>query len=155
MSGKGKTDSVENLLNSIERTFGIPKKTFQKFLIYERKKGEFWITTPQAYEFEFPVPTRYGFKFAQTYRDKFRLSTAAIQTFGHLATSNFVELEKREMEKFIRGENLHNRWDNIKGQVIVRYRGFPLGSAVLTQNTLKNQIPRARKIKTPLKEIES
>lgn len=150
MSGKRKTDSVEKLLALIEKTFGIPRKSFQNFLIYERRKGEFWITTHEAHQFEFPASARYGFKFAQTYRDRFRLSTAAVQTFGHLATTNFVELEREEMEKFIRGENLPNRWNGIKGQVIVKYRGIPLGSAVVTEGILKNQIPRARKIKAPL-----
>ena len=150
MQGKRQTNSVEQLLQAIEARFGIKRDIFKDFFIYERKKGEFWITTREAFEFKFNSPVRYGFKFAQIFDKGFRLSTAAIQTFGHSATINVVELEKEEMEDFIRGKDLKNRWNIHKGQVIVKYKGFPLGSAVANKETLKNQVPVARRIKARL-----
>ena len=147
MQSKRQTNSVEQLLQAIETRFGIKRDNFKDFLIYERKKGEFWITTREAIEFEFNAPVRYGFKFAQTFGKGFRLSTAAIQTFGHLATSNTVEVNKDEMEEFIRGKDLKNRWGIYEGQVIVKYGRFPLGSAIASKEKLKNQVPVARRIK--------
>ncbi len=149
MQGKGEEGAVQELLRKIEERFGIRIDT-EAYHIFPKRKGEFWITSREVAEEELPFPHRAGFKFAQVFsRGGFRLSTHAIQLFGRRATRNVVEVNERERELFIRGEDLPNRWEVKGGQVIVRYRGFPLGSAVASEDRLKNQVPTARRIKAP------
>ncbi len=148
MPRKEKDAAFEQLLRKIKEHFGIPEEAFCDFELYERKKGEFWMTSKDALFFELPLQSRCGFKFAQLFsRGGFRLSSHAVQLLGALATRNVVELTRSEMEAFIRGEDLENRWEGLRGQVIVRYRGVPLGCAVVVESRLKNQVPSSKRIK--------
>ena len=148
MSHKAKDAAVQELLRKIEERFGIVPSVFEGYTIYERRKGEFWMASPEALDVDLPFASRAGFRFAQLFsKGGFRLSTCAIQLFGRYATRNVVELTEDEREEFIRGRDLANRWEVEKGQVIVRYKGIPLGSAVFTEGRLKNQVPTARRVK--------
>lgn len=148
MSGRGDSAAVQELLKRIKDRFGISSEIFEKFAIYERKKGEFWITSQEAYGFETAFSCRKGIKFAQVFsRGGFRLSSHAIQLFGFHARKNVVEVNEAEREDFIRGKDLKNRWSVDRGQVIVRYKGIPLGPAVVVEDMLKNQVPTARRVR--------
>jgi len=138
------------LIREIEDVFGIPRCILEEFVIFEKRKGEFWITSADAHGTELLGLVRKGFRFASLHSKGFRLSFFAILLFGRYATRNFVELNEDERERFIRGEDLPNRWCNLKGQVIVRYRGIPLGGATVTGDTLKNQVPRAARVRASL-----
>ena len=152
MQGKKEEAVVQELLRFIEDRFGIPSDVFDGYVIFQRKKGEFWITSEECFDFDdASMCSRRGFRFAQSLtKGGFRLSTHAIQLFGRHAVKNVVEVNEEEREAFIRGMDLKNRWGSLKGQVIVRYRGIPLGSAVVVGDVLKNQVPAARRIKASL-----
>ncbi len=152
MQGKKEKAVVQELLRFIEDRFGISSEIFERYVVFQRRKGEFWITSKGCFGFDdASMCSRRGFRFAQSLtKGGFRLSTHAIQLFGKHAVRNVVEVNEEEREAFIRGMDLKNRWGNLKGQVIVRYRSIPLGSAVVVGDVLKNQVPAARRVKTSL-----
>ncbi|BAT71511.1 16S rRNA (cytosine1407-C5)-methyltransferase [Thermosulfidibacter takaii ABI70S6] len=148
MPGRREKTVIQELLNRIIDKFGFPADLFKSFVVFERKKDEFWVASRDCVDFDIPVTVRKGMKFAQVFsKGGFRISSQAAQLFGKFATKNVVEVDERERERFIRGENLENRWGIEKGQVIVRYKGISLGVAVVAEGMLKNQVPTARRIR--------
>ncbi len=148
MPGSKEKTLIHELLRKIEERFGIPRDLFEGYCIYERRKGEFWISSRFGCGLDDSFVARRGLKFAQVFsKGGFRLSTSAIQLFGGYATRCVVELEEDEREAYIRGQDLPDRWGAPPGQIIVRYRGIPLGSAVVVEGRLKNQVPTARRVR--------
>jgi len=75
------------------------------------------------------------------------LTTAGIQLFGRFATRNVVDLNAEEAMAYAEGKDLRGEFSDLEpGQVIVRYRGHPLGSALYQPGRLKNQLPKGRRL---------
>ncbi len=141
----------EEILREIERRFGIPPQAFEDKLLVIRGKKEVWVASEQCVEVELDQFLRTGIPLLRWTKQGFRLTSSAVRAFGHLATKGVVEisLEDRELaERFSRGEDIPLRLlrfhkENLpqKGQVIVRWRGHPLGSGLLQEDRVKNQVP--------------
>lgn len=85
-----------------------------------------------------------GLELGKLIRNELILSHAAAIALGHLAQANFLELtDPVELTKFLKGQDLQNPLDKeTRGQIIMRYLGFPLGLAKVVGDKLKNQLPR-------------
>lgn len=142
---KGKERRI--MLNELKQRFGFDKELFKKFKFIQYKDRVDVITSdfiPEMFV-SFKVETA-GMSFARISRDV-KPTTNMIQTFGRHATKNVLSLDKEEMEKFVRGLDLFNVDGNCaNGYVIVKYKGHCLGCGLLNEGSLKNQVPKQRRI---------
>jgi len=137
-------------LQYLEDRFGLPAELWEG-VTFHRVGDDIWLTTPEALEIALPKIRRRGLRFLRTYRGpRFKWTTTAMMLFGARATRNAVELTADEAERFVRGEDLKR--DPLPphctpGQVILRFRGQPLGSGLLHRDgRIKNQLPAGRRL---------
>ncbi len=149
MKVKG-SQKIEEVLRFIESRFGIKREQLQPFELVEFK--DIWIASRDAARFKTKVIRRRGLRFARVHKKGFKLTTAAMQVFGKHATKNVVILtNKDDVIRYVKGENLSIDRDGQKypledGQVIVKFYDDIIGSGLLKGNTLKNQIPKGRRL---------
>jgi 16S rRNA (cytosine1407-C5)-methyltransferase len=153
----------QSILKEIERCFGIPPEAFEDRILVVRGKKEVWVASKQALEVELVSWVRTGIPLLRWTKEGFRLTSSAVRAFGDLATRGVVEIppERNDLaQAFARGEDLplnpeiresggsvvsHQRTvteqDTLTGQVIVRWRGHTLGSGLVQESRVKNQVP--------------
>jgi NOL1/NOP2/fmu family ribosome biogenesis protein len=75
-------------------------------------------------------------------RGYIQLHTLAAQIFGEAITKNVIELtEKKEIETYLSGGTVKRDF-GVAGQMIVKYNGDVIGTAVASKDGLKSQFPR-------------
>ncbi len=135
----------EEILREIERRFGISPQAFQGRILVIRGKKEVWVASDKSAEIGLEGCLRTGIPLLRWTKRGFRLTSAAVRAFGSLATKGVVEIpqeEREEAERFSRGEDIHlGRGEGLFGQVIVRWRGLPLGPGLVQGDRIKNQVP--------------
>jgi len=97
--------------------------------------------------------SRTGIYFA-TYEEKFknnkiRLSIEGAQMVGALAKKNILEIDDLQLKKWFFGEDLvvKNAFNLSDGFVILKYKNDFIGCGLLKQNTVKNYVPKERRVK--------
>lgn len=86
-----------------------------------------------------------GLYIGEFIHGEFRLSIEGSQLFGSRAKRNIVELNKEEMEEWMKGESIPTKEIN-NGYVIVRYNQDYLGSGRIKNGVLLNFIPKVRRV---------
>ncbi len=138
----------EDILRLIYEEFGIPYKAFENYE-FEINKDAIWILSEDLKDKEIPWLQRKGFRFGNILKGgRVRISFFAAQLFGRYATKRIVELKDDEVELYIRGLDIENRWEVDRGQVLVSYQGFVIGVGVITENKLKPQVPLAKRVRS-------
>ncbi len=150
-------EKVRFVLRYLERRFGIPPETFEGYEFFDA--GDLWILTPEAAALPIRTFKRKGLRFARYFdRDRtVKLTTAAIQLFGHRARKNVVRLNREQMLAYVEGRDLDlgPQPDVEDGQVIVMYGPDALGSGLYRAGRLKNQLPKGRRIELRIPQEES
>jgi NOL1/NOP2/fmu family ribosome biogenesis protein len=143
------------LLKWMEERFGIPSSLFEDKALFIRGR-DIWMTTHEAAETPLIQITRKGMRLARKDRYDYRLITPAIQYLGSLATRRIIDISPQEAERYIRGEDLSlpHLPPLPRGQVILRTHGRSLGSGLLTEKGVKNQIPVAHRVRKALEVSE-
>ncbi len=143
------------LLKWVEERFGIPAFFFEDKILFARGR-DIWMTTQEATEMPLVQVTRKGMRLARRDRNDYRLATPAIQYLGSFATRRVLDISPKEAERYIRGEDLllPHLPPLPRGQVILRTQGRPLGSGLLREKGIKNQIPVAHRVRKALEVDE-
>ena len=139
-----KESERREILKEIERRFGIPPETFKEKVLVVRGKKEVWVASLAALDVGLEGCVRTGIPLLRWTAKGFRLTSAAVRAFGALATRGVVDIphhEKELAERFSRGEDIPFPGGDLFGQVIVRWRGHPLGSGLVQGDRVKNQVP--------------
>jgi NOL1/NOP2/fmu family ribosome biogenesis protein len=78
-----------------------------------------------------------------------RLNFDVISLLRDKITKNIIEIDKKQLEKWIRGHDLDI--PNIpRGQVILKFDGELIGVGKSNEEKIFNYVPKERKLKTPL-----
>ena len=130
----------------VEERFGIPREAFKDFSFVASR--DVWIASREAARCDPPALRRKGIRFARIFDRAVKLTTAAIQMFGHLATRNVIVLEPSQVPSYLSGQDIAiGQIEGIEpGQVIVRTSGDVLGSGLYAKGKLKNQLPKGRRV---------
>lgn len=141
------------LLKWMEECFGIPSSLFEDKALFIRGR-DIWMTTQEAAETTLTQIIRKGMRLARKDRHGYRLITPAIQYLGSFATRRVIDISPEEAERYIRGENLllPHLPTLPRGQVIIRTHGRPLGSGLLAEKGVKNQISTAHRVRKALED---
>ncbi len=136
---------IEAVLRYAEERFGISREVFRGYRFFVRGR-DVWIVSEDVPEMRYV--NRVGLRFARGGMEKPKLTTAVLQIFGKWATKNVVRIGERELEAYLRGQDLEvGEIEGVeRGQVIVVYGEDVVGSGLYDGRRIKNQIPKARRI---------
>jgi len=132
----------EEIADILERQFGISRDEFLSLNLEFEKRGK-----GRIYAFKpcnLKVPTHHeGIYFGTLERDGLRLSIEGCFLVGRFAKRNVLEVEDDEARLWMCGRDLEC---NLKGYVIVKWRGFFLGCGKGNGKILRNFVPKNRRI---------
>ncbi|MEO0140278.1 MAG: hypothetical protein ABIM88_01855, partial [candidate division WOR-3 bacterium] len=116
---------MKEITRPLSERFGIPGGFWEGLAIRVQGK-EAWISTPEAHEIKGPI-LRTGIKLAQRTSDGWKLTAEGAMAIGKSATLRALDLEENEAKGFLYGQNIEGDFPWPDGQVIIRWRGFPVG----------------------------
>jgi len=137
-------DERHSLFLYLEDRFGIPERLFDDYLLFTRKKSWSIIKkSPQVIPAAQLKVSKVGLKAFQKVGAFVKPTTRMIQTFGHAATRARLEIDQRQLERFLGGEDLPMALDLEKGYVILSLgEDMILGAGFYGDGKIRSQIPR-------------
>ena len=136
---------IKKYLKEISEYFGIDLKVFNNYK-YIIKGNDINFTNANSLDYEPGYFLRVGTKFGLIDKnDKLKLNSHAAQILGKFAAKNVIILENEEELKSYFSGGIIYRLDLGKGQKIVKYNEYFLGTGVSIENQLKSQFPRSKR----------
>lgn len=133
---------IKKQLEVLSEYFGINWNTLESYNYLLRSK-DIYFADASWHSHNLDSFVRIGSKLGSIEkRGYIQLHTLAAQIFGKKITKNIIELnEKKEIEIYLSGGTIKRDF-GITGQMIVKYRGDVIGTAVASKDGLKSQFPR-------------
>jgi NOL1/NOP2/fmu family ribosome biogenesis protein len=127
----------------LENRFGIPKKLFDGYLLFERKKS-WWLLkdsplTMLAAQLKVSMA---GLRVFHRIGEFVKPTTRFIQLFGHWATRAKLDINERQLISLSEGERLPVDLKIENGYVILSLKEQPLGLGLYIDGMVRSQIPR-------------
>ena len=90
-----------------------------------------------------------GLYFIKEQGTDLRISLDACHIFSNVLKHNILELDEKQAEDYLRGKEIMlGKQENLKpGFYILKYKEDILGMAKVTQDQIKNYLPKERRIK--------
>ncbi len=140
-----KQKEITKPLELLGKEFDIPLEIFSgyKFL---KKKNDVYFINKDWDEDNLNIFERIGTKFGVIDRSGgITLNTQAAQVLGKYFSKKIYLIEDSdELKKYLEGGTI-KRKPEFNGQCVVKYRGFILGTAVVTSEGIKSRFPRAKR----------
>lgn len=136
---------IKKYLKEIAEYFGIDSEIFENYK-YIINGNDINFTNADSLDYDPNYFLRVGTKFGLIDKnDTLKLNSHAAQILGKFATKNIVEIETEdELKSYFSGGIIY-RPDLGKGQKIVKYNNYFLGTGVAIENQLKSQFPRSKR----------
>jgi 16S rRNA (cytosine1407-C5)-methyltransferase len=136
---------IRNLLMNIQNEFGIKDQTLDLYKYIIKNHDIYFVdknwTDPNPGLFE-----RIGTRFGTINKDnKIILNTQAAQALSNHISQKIYELSNVVELKIYLDGGIVKTSAATKGQYVVRYGGYTLGTGVFTEVGLKSQFPRSRR----------
>ncbi|WXG40033.1 MAG: hypothetical protein WED07_04300 [Candidatus Freyarchaeum deiterrae] len=136
------TDSTQKVSMIIEKQFGV-KINFKfreagKNKVYAYKE----CTNLEKQSIEI---VHYGVYFGRFDKDGLRLSIEGAQLIGKEAKRNIIEIDHNKAVKWMKGEDLKIE-SGAQGYVILKWKNYYLGCGEIKNGTIKNHLPKDRRI---------
>ncbi len=135
--------SIKKYLNYLSDYFGIPIEHFHSYKYLLKKNDVYFVDKNwDAHPVSFFL--RIGQKFGIIdKRDELVLHSQAARILGEIAVNNFIIIDNRDdLKTYFTGGTIKKDFTEF-GKKIVKYDNYTLGMAVITQEGLKSQYPRA------------
>jgi 16S rRNA (cytosine1407-C5)-methyltransferase len=136
---------IRSLLQNIYDDFGIPEEILSDYQFLLKSNDVFLVSK----EWEDPHPgyfQRIGTKFGVIDKNgRLVFHTQAAQIFQDYISKNIYQIENQyELRKYLEGGTIKKEID-IESQCVIKYKGFLLGTAVVTKTGIKSRFPRAKR----------
>ncbi|UWG47404.1 Ribosome biogenesis protein, NOL1/NOP2/fmu family [Halanaeroarchaeum sp. HSR-CO] len=127
--------------------FDIDRETFADFTFWEKGAGRVWAL---HHDLVGPVQIEaLGLPILRTRQEFWKPTTDAVQRFGRTATKNVIELDERQADRFVAGEDQDLEWDGDWGYLIAAHEiagGLePIGVGLFTYGTFQSMVPKGRR----------
>ncbi len=136
---------IKNLLYHIQKEFGIANQVLDQYRYIVKNNDIYFVdknwTDPNPGIFE-----RIGTKFGTINKDnRIVLNTQATQVLSKHISKNIIELKNMgELKSYLDGSTVKSL-SSERGQYLMKYENYTLGTAVSTEAGLKSQFPRSRR----------
>jgi len=140
-----KAKEIKKYLGHIEEWFGIEEGVLNNYKYILRGKDIFYVNSEWYAETLSPF-NRIGTKFGNIDSRGFaHLHTQSAQNLSQYFTQNVVELESYEhLKTYLEGGTIKT-FQLERGQKVVKFNGYTLGTAIATTEGLKSQFPRSHR----------
>ncbi len=142
----------EQLFNYFEQRFGIGREAFSHLEFYEKSKGRIYSIDKDAFRFLDRVkPISGGLLFARI-GGGIKPTSVIMQVFGKHATKNVLELDEKQTKEYVQGLDLDipDPGACTDGYVIIKYKNYSLGIALLKVGKLKNMLQKGKRTKVEM-----
>jgi NOL1/NOP2/sun family putative RNA methylase len=142
-------------LTKLQDFYGFPAGIFAGLQFQRRNSKTVSVTGAGHRAVQNPGPQSVGLPLLHVHMKTPKLTTAAALAFGHLATRHVVELDETEVDRYLAGEDLTVKWQQVhgyekQGHVLVRFLGNAIGMGFGRNSSagleLTNQFPKAWRI---------
>ncbi|PID59232.1 MAG: hypothetical protein CR986_07070 [Ignavibacteriae bacterium] len=136
---------IKKYILEISEYFGIDKELFNNYKFIVSNKDINFINSDST-EFYPNFFLRIGTKFGIIDKNNsLKLHSHAAQILGKFAQKNVIELEsEEELKNYFAGGIIHRNFLE-KGQKIVKYNNYYLGTAIASEKQLKSRFPRSKR----------
>ncbi len=137
------SSKIKNQLNEFSEYFGVDPKVLKNYNYLLRSHDIYFIDSGWNC-FDLDSFLRIGSKLGSIEkRGYIQLHTLGAKILAPYITQNIIELrDKKELEIYLKGGTIKKDF-NAFGQQVIKYRGEVIGTAVISQEGLKSQFPRA------------
>lgn len=108
----------------------------------EEVSGDVWLVSSEL-ETDLEVET-YGIRFIRVMDIGLKPTTYGLQLLGDRIEKNVVELEKEELEKLLKREEMVDRELDQKGYVALKYRDRVVGCGFYKDGKVSSRVPKGR-----------
>jgi NOL1/NOP2/fmu family ribosome biogenesis protein len=149
--GSSETVSPQDLsgrvFDYLEQRFGLARELFDGYGLYLASKGRIYIGPKRVPDM--PKIATIGLLAARS-GGTIKPSTNLLQAFGRHITRNLIDLTKEQALEYARGSDVKASAAQAsgahEGYVLMRYEGIPLGCGLLQLGTIKNMLPKAKRL---------
>ncbi|MBC5793032.1 MAG: hypothetical protein H8Z69_03250 [Nanohaloarchaea archaeon] len=134
-------NNVEEAWNYLENRFGVDRERMQEFRIVPNS-GDYWLTSKQM-ETDLEVET-YGFRLLRTTGRGLKPTTYALQFLDGRIEKNIVELDRDELLKLLKREEMISREMSEEGYVALEYDGRVVGCGFYKGEKVSSRVPKGR-----------
>ncbi|HEC78626.1 MAG TPA: NOL1/NOP2/sun family putative RNA methylase [candidate division WOR-3 bacterium] len=145
----GRIEFQGSAVELFTRRFGISKKEFDGYSVFQNRTGSY-IATPQVYSFWEIKTMRKGLEMARIYDNDIKPDNDFVQLFGRTVKKNYFEAKEWQLKKFLKGESIRVDSSSLMepGFVIMTYKKLPVALGKYNGKEIKSAVKRDRR--TPL-----
>jgi NOL1/NOP2/fmu family ribosome biogenesis protein len=131
----------------LEKYYGI-EEDFNGYVLLWSGKNKIRLTTIETYEFfeKMKKAESIGIYIAKRIGTDWVLSIEGTQLIGNKIKKNFIELNREEAEKWMKGEPIKIKSEISSKFIIGKYNGTFLGSGRVISNTIYPYVSKWRRI---------
>jgi 16S rRNA (cytosine1407-C5)-methyltransferase len=136
---------IKNELIQIAAAFGIEEEVLRKYKYIFKGRDLFFVNSDWDGDY-LSVFERIGTKFGSIEKhDAINLHTQAAQILRNDIKKNIFTIQNSDqLKKYLEGGIIKEEFD-YRGQTVVKYKDYILGTAVVTDGGLKSRFPRAKR----------
>lgn len=136
---------IRKELTQLSSLFGIDEEVLRQYKYLFKGSDLFFVNNDWDYE-SLSIFERIGTKFGSIEKhDAINLHTQGAQVLQHSITNNiFVIEDSAQLKKYLEGGIIKVDL-GYRGQMVVKYKDYMLGTAVVTDGGLKSRFPRAKR----------
>ena len=131
--------------------FGTPEGLFDSCSMWQRSKASVWVAALDVEPGNVAPVDGVGFPLLRVGGRAWKPTSVGLVHFGLQATRNVVELDANETAHFLAGQTIKLRSDDprhglaIRGFILARYLGVPLGCAEWRTGAIRSVVPKGRR----------
>lgn len=147
MKDKSPAQMRKDLLSYFEGRFGLEPSAFDDFGLYMASRGRVYLGPRRI--IDRPRVVTVGLLVART-GGAIKPTTNLLQAFGRRVTKNRVELTRAQAIAYAKGDDLSLEEGQLAGAsdgyILLSYESFPLGCGLLKKRSVKNMLPKAKRL---------
>ncbi len=143
----------KKIFGFLDEAYGVLEKDVEE-LVFLKKGKDVWITNKSAKNFisfeKVLTINSLGMRAIRNAFDKPKITTNFAIFLNDKLKKNIYDLNDKELELFTHGFDLDLNNKDLKQYVVMRYNKQIFGVAVVSDNKIKNQVPKGRKLKNQI-----
>lgn len=132
---------VDEAWSYLEQRFGVGKGDLQDYRL-KRVSGDIWLISDDL-DTELETETE-GFRFLRVTGRGLKPTTYALQFLGDCISKNVVELDKQQLLKLLRREEMIEDEAESEGYVALKYGERIVGCGMYKEGVVSSRVPKGR-----------
>lgn len=144
---------IRDKLHELADHFGIDFCEFDKYFYVQRNEDLYMLNQDFSEQY-FSLLRRYGIKLGSFDKDgSLVLQTQAAEFLENVITENIFQLNSTSgLKTYVEGGTVRTK-TALKGQCVVKFQEYLLGTAVITETGVKSRFPRSKRTQEIIKDF--